>query len=323
MSALDYRGARAMVLGASGFIGRWVARRLTAEGAAPILVVRNPVTVRGETMIADLAVPGVAARLIGQANPDIVFNLAGYGVDPTERDEALSYRMNAELVEEVADACAGLPSQENWRGLRLVHAGSVLEYGAIQGIVTEDSLPNPTTLYGRTKLAGTTRLTRLAQQRGLPAVTARLLQVVGPGEHPGRLLPLLLKAARHPDSAPIPFSHGAQRHDFTYVEDVAEGLLRLGQCPGAALLPSPGKVVNLGTGFLSTAREFIETAATILGIPDWKLQFGALPSRTEEMQYEAVRVERLRLLLDWLPNPKIEDIVHRSVRFLAEVADEN
>ena len=320
MSELRYRGVRALVLGASGFIGRWVARRLTAEGALPILVVRNPATVQGEAMIADLAVPGEGARLIRHANPDIVFNLAGYGVDRSERDEAMSYRMNAELVEEVAGACAGLPAPENWRGLRLVHAGSVLEYGAIRGIVTEDSVPNPTMLYGRTKLAGTNRLGRLAQQMGLPSVTARLMQVVGPGEHAGRLLPLLLEAARHPDSAPIPFSHGAQRHDFTYVEDAAEGLLRLGQCPGAAL-PLPGKVVNLGTGFLSTAREFIETAATILGVPYWKLQFGALPSRAEEMLYEAVRVDRLRLLLDWLPDPKIEDMIHRSVRFLSGSAD--
>ena len=111
----DYAGVGAVVLGASGFIGRWVARALGAAGARLHLVVRDPTAaapvfrrwgVRGEIVCADLARPGELAAVLGAIRPSITFNLAGYGVDRDERDVALAERINAALVEELIDAVA-------------------------------------------------------------------------------------------------------------------------------------------------------------------------------------------------------------------------
>jgi UDP-glucose 4-epimerase len=321
-----YAGVRALVLGAAGFIGRWVARALHRQGAELVLAVRGLPTAErifarygiiGQVVVADLADPANARELIQTIRPAIIFNLAGYGVDPTERVEdprqghdRLAYRINAGLVEAICEAMAR-SGDVGWPGQQVVHAGSALEYGAIGGNLAEDSVPNPTTLYGRSKLAGTRALVEAGQRFGLRGLTARLFTVYGPGEHAGRLLPSLMETAR--TGKLLALTAGTQQRDFIYVEDVAEGLLRLG-----CLRAKPGEVVNLATGRLTTVREFVAQGAALLGVRDDRLLFGAIPTRTEEMHHDSVSLQRLRHLLDWMPPTTISDGIQRTWLFEQE-----
>jgi nucleoside-diphosphate-sugar epimerase len=308
-----YRGAVTMVLGASGFIGRWVARALNDAGARIVLAVRDagaiPWFLRDGAGVAihraDLSLRGDVRHVITSTRPDIVFNLAGYGVDRSERDEAMARTINATLPQWIAEAMAGV-APATWRGQRLVHAGSALEYGEMGGDLAEDSRANPTTLYGRTKLDGTLALRDAGTAAGLRCLTARLFTVYGAGEHPGRLLPTLLEARA--TSGPIPLSAGLQRRDFAYVEDVAEGLLRLGMIASA----ESGEIVNLATGTLTEVRAFVAEAARTLGIDPERLRFGALPTRAEEMQHDPVSVRRMRALIDWTPPTSIAEGVRAT-----------
>ena len=270
-----YAGRRAVVLGASGFIGRWVARALADRGAQVIAVGRARARVEnalrqagaaGDVVPRDLARSALRTWL-ARLKPDVVFNLAGYGVDPSERDRALAQRMNHQLVAELAEAMASLGSTD-WPHVRLVHTGSALEYGSTGGVLREDSPSATTTLYGETKLAGTTALVERARAGGTRAIVARLFTVYGPGEHAGRLLPTLLAAAA--SGSDVELSEGVQRRDFAYVEDVAEGLLRLAVSPA-----EPGDVVNLATGVMQSVRDFVQTSAHVAHMARDRLLFGA------------------------------------------------
>ncbi len=311
-----YHGVPVLVLGASGFIGRWVARRLAAAGAHVTCAARDVDAMRqvaaayaisGEIAAVDLAQDASVTALFEAARPVVTFNLAGYGIDRSERDEGMAHRINAELVGLVATLAAKSEAL-GWAGARLVHTGSALEYGTIGGSLPEDAAPAPTTLYGQTKLAGTRLLRDHPAQR---SVTARLFTVYGPGEHAGRLLPCLL-AARG-SAATIALSVGTQRRDFTFVDDVAEGLLRLGACAAV-----PGGLVNLATGGLHSVRQFAETAAAVLGIAAERLDFGALPQRDDEMPHGAVSLDRLRQSIAWTPGTTIAEGVRRSATFPGE-----
>lgn len=301
-----------MVLGAAGFIGRWVVRALHAQGASVHAVVRSPASandLRGlgaaTVTVADLAAHGRIPSLLDDTQPAIVFNLAGYGVDPGERDHQMMEAVNSRLVEELSLALEARPNGA-WDGLRLVHTGSALEYGSVSGPLTEDLTPQPDTDYGRTKLAGTQHVAHAAERSGLRSAVARLFTVYGPGEHAGRLLPSLLAAAR--SHSHVRLTAGTQPRDFTYVEDVAEGLLRL----GASQVP-PGTVVNLATGHLTSVRVFAETAAALLGMRPESLEFGALPVRTGEMFHGAVDVSRLERLLSWKPRTPVAEGIQRTL----------
>lgn len=316
----SYQGVPVTVLGATGFIGRWVARKLCQQGARVYLIVRNVSTakqvferydIKGDVFEVDLADLSALQGFFEKVKTSITFNLAGYGVDPSETDQEVAYQINVRLVEGIAQVVSHQRDLD-WSGQDIVHVGSTAEYGAIDGNLSEDSVPNPTTLYGKSKLAGTRTLEQCSQNLGIKGVTARLFSVYGPGERSERLLPLLMQTARTRE--PLSLTSGEQMRDFTYVEDVAEGLLRLG-----VVEARPGRVVNLATGKMSSVRQFVETAAGVLGIPDSCLRFGAitLPEREKDWEREnlPVTVEQLHRLTGWLPSTEIGEGIRKTKVF--------
>jgi nucleoside-diphosphate-sugar epimerase len=312
----QYHEIRAVVLGAAGFIGRWVARGLCERGAHVFLIVRNRVdaekifsqyTINGDILEQDLRDSEMVGKLFQEIRPSITFNLAGYGVDRSERSEQTAYQINADLVKVVCEAIAK-SRDPDWPGQDIVHVGSAFEYGAIGGNLSEDSGPNPTTLYGKSKLTGTNFLTHCCKTLEIKGLTARPFHVYGPGEHQGRLLPSLVNVAKTGEL--LKLSAGYQKKDFTYVEDVAEGLFRLG-----LIATRPGEIVNLATGQLTSVRRFSETAARILGIPDDRLEFGVIPKRIEDVEHSGVTLDRLWQLIAWIPPTKIEEGIRKTWDF--------
>ena len=316
----QYKDVRVLVTGVTGFIGRWVARLISAAAADLWLVTRDaaklnqifrPYGVKGQIVMADLYNREDVVRVVEQVRPAIIFNLAGYGVDPGERDESAAFLMNDGLVGDLAEAIMRV-DPGGWLGQRLVHTGSAMEYGSVDGVVTEESPPHPINLYGKSKLAGTRRLLDFCATHGLPGMVARLFTVYGPGEHPHRLLPSLLRVAR--EKKPLQLTSGQQERDFTYVAEVAEGLLRLGLVRHAK-----GGLVNLASGRLHAIREFALVAASTLGFSPDLLQFGVLPTRQDELWQGPVAIQRLVELLDWRPTMAISAGIRATQEFIAAV----
>ena len=294
-----YRGIRVLVPGASGFIGRRVVQAFVKAGAVVYAVVRSRTAVVPNEpsvtkLCCDLRDEAGLRRIFADVRPSVIFNLAGYGVDPAERDEAIAYAVNA-VAPATLCKLASEYSDGTWHGQRLVHAGSALEYGHAGGDLVEACTPRPTTLYGRSKLDGSLAVAAAAVCANLRACTARLFTVYGPGERPHRLLPSLLRAAGTGET--LDLSDGVQRRDFTWVDDVVDGLLRLGMSNA-----EPGEVVNVATGKLTSVREFVLAAAEVLGIAEEQLRFGVLPTRSEEMWHDPVSVVRLHQLTSWIPH---------------------
>lgn len=310
-----YHGVRVAVLGASGFVGRWVAHELCRLGARRSLVVRDRKAARrvfldhditGDIFEVDLVrSPQAIGPLLREIQPSVTFNLVSYGVDPSERDEETAYQTNAHLVDEVCKAIAKVQAPE-WKGCDMVHVGSASEYGAIGGDLSEDLIPHPTTLYGRSKLQGTQRLAHNCQSTSMEGLTARLFTVYGPGEHPGNLLPSLFETAR--TGLPLELTVGRQERDFTYVSDVVEGLLRLGVTQG-----NQGDVVNLATGVLTTVHRFAKVAAHLLGLPPEHLRFGIDPVHSQGFVHQPATLSRLRKLTGWVPSTGIAEGVCRTM----------
>lgn len=314
-----YADVHALVLGATGFIGRWVAVALSRAGAQVTCAVRDRAAMERiaqrhdmhvSIVSVNLADPHSVAALFNARIATVTFNLAGYGIDRAEQDERVAQRINADLVNELVSHCRAAPAPPSWRGHRLVHVGSALEYGPIGGSLPESGEARPNTLYGRTKLAGT------LHTRGKPgAMTARVFTAYGAGEHEGRLLPSLLSART--SDGPILLSAGTQSRDFTYVEDIADGLLRLGAAPDLSAAP-----VNLATGVLTTVRQFAETAATVAGLAADRLHFGARAGYADETPHGAVTTARLRAAVGWVPTTGIADGIARSIAQMDRGGDE-
>jgi nucleoside-diphosphate-sugar epimerase len=315
LPATDLRGQRVLLTGATGFLGRWVARLLSELGADLHVTVRDRRVMASISeaygLVAtfhqvDLSQPGEAQRVCETLRPAVVFNLAGYGVDPTERDPLLTAQLNHALPQELALAMAAIDTP-SWTGRQLVHAGSALQYGPVEGPISEATASAPTTLYGQTKLAGADAIAT-ACGVGLRAAEGRIFTAYGPGEHAPRLLPSLFRARHHTD--PILLTAGVQQRDFIYVKDVAHALV------GLALSTQSGfRSVNVATGTLSSVKDFVLAAAAALSLPIDRLKFGALPYRAEEMWHGPVSCEALRRETGFSASLRIADGLLDAVEF--------
>ena len=303
-----YAGAKVVLTGATGFIGRAVWRRLNQLGAdvhasarrmASIEAAMSAHKLSATPLPADLDDPGILVAAIARIRPVILINAAGYGVAPGERDPETAHRINTVLPQRLAETVATTRPGSTWRGQAMVHIGSGFEYGSVPGPVLEDTPAHPQNLYAETKLHGTEAVTQIQGKTFAPIVVARVFTVYGPGEHPHRLLPSLLRAAI--TNTPVDLTAGLQERDFTYVDDVAEGLLRLGATRAAPA------VLNLASGRNTSIRRFAEAALKVVHAPPEIANFGAIPSRTDEVLQGAVSVARLVDALGWHPATTITE----------------
>ncbi len=163
---------RVLLLGANGFIGRFVADRLLADPAVHLTALG-----RGDDADVrfDLASgsPGALTRFLDAVHPGVVVNCAG-----ATRGGARDLTRHNTVA--VATVCEAL--RRSGCGARLVQVGCASEYGPSQpgSSTAEDAVPRPGGPYGVSKLAAT----ELVLGSGLDAVVLRVFSPVGPGTPP-------------------------------------------------------------------------------------------------------------------------------------------
>ncbi|RZU31073.1 NAD-dependent epimerase/dehydratase family protein [Blastococcus saxobsidens] len=232
---------RAVVTGAGGFVGRHLVVRLLADGWDVVGLTRADV---------DLTDPVAAADAVRAADPDVVFSLAAGRAKATARDRAATVLVNTSpwLVDALPDRCRAV-----------VRLGSSTEYAAGPHPLTEDAALHPRGFFGATKAAGSMLLQAAAAERGVRSAVLRAFQVYGPGDHPTRLVPVVLAAAR--TGATVPLPGAVSRRDWVWVGDVVDACVRAAADDS---LPA-GTVLNIGTGVQTSTEELVAVAERVTG----------------------------------------------------------
>ncbi len=149
MVPLAERVSRVLVVGGTGLFGQYVVGEARSRGHDTVATVRGETSrPPAETRIAlDLADSGAIARVVANAEPDLVVNAAAMtDVDGCEKRPADAARINAVAVGELARAAAQV-------GARFVHASTDYVFDG-SGPGGEETPPHPLSVYGRTKLEG-------------------------------------------------------------------------------------------------------------------------------------------------------------------------
>lgn len=253
-AARRWAGRRVLLTGASGFLGRQVARQALAADVLLHTLGRGAATAGAVHHRADLTDNAAVRAAVVAAQPKAVIHCAA----PAVTDRSLAFADMLAVAEGGTEAlyaaCAALPEVPS-----VVHVGSGFEL---------DAAPQS---YGAAKAAATAAALRFAKH--MPLAVLRPFHIYGAGEAPSRLGPFLIGQARC--GAPIPLTGGEQLRDFLHIDDCAAFLWR-----GLGLTG----VYELGSGKSIALRAYVQTVIAALakrGITA-HCQFGALPYREGE-----------------------------------------
>ena len=161
----------------------------------------------------------------------------------------------------------------------IVNAGSSLEYGDVPTPYTETMRPEPATLFGASKAAATLIAEQQCRAGGVSVATLRLFHVYGPFEPPMRLVGRAIHAALSGDE--LPLTEPGLTHDFVFVEDVVDALLRAAPTP-----PVDGLPINICSGVATANEQVVELVGAITGRPV-RLALGEYPARTWDRPFWA------------------------------------
>ena len=273
---------RVIVTGGAGFIGYHLTKRLLSEGhivtgfdslndyydpalkharLATILEEENYTFVQGNLADAD-AVNAVFER----AKPEIVVNLAAQAGVRYSIDHPESY-VESNLIGffRILEACRNYPVEH------LVYASSSSVYGNQQKtpFATTDNVDMPISLYAATKKSNELMAYCYSHLYDIPATGLRFFTVYGPWGRPDMAYFGFTNKILAGEPIRV-FNHGDLYRDFTYVDDVVEGIVRLMFDPpkageGEAMEGAAHRVYNIGNNKPEKLLRFIEILETTIG----------------------------------------------------------
>lgn len=297
---------RAIVTGASGFIGRYAVAGLLDRGFDVHALGRSGDEPVGGAiwhridLLRDAEVETTIERIKGSH----LLHLAWSATPP-------SYWTTPENLMWVRSSLHLFSCFHRAGGTRAVGVGTCAEYEWSHGICIEDVTPTqPSTLYGVSKDCTQRMLRAFSKAAGLSSAWARVFHTYGPGEHVARLVPsviLGLLAGR-----PVPCTAGNQIRDYLHVADVASALV--------ALLESDvSGPVNLGSGRPLVLRELVSGITTLTGCGEL-IQFGARPLPASEPAVLLPSVERLSHEVKWTPKFDLDQGLRDTVAWWRQKA---
>ena len=313
-------GRRVLVTGAAGFIGMHAAHALLREGGEvtgvddfdpyyDVALKRARLATLGgrprfHFQEVDLAEPDAAARLFADRFDAVVHLAAQPGVRYSLTHPEAYYRNNIVAFGHVLEGCRKSKVDH------LVYASSSSVYGANHALPFSEDQPvdHPVSLYAATKKANELAAHVYSHLYGLPTTGLRFFTVYGPWGRPD-MAPMLFTRAILAGTPIKVFNHGDMQRDFTYVDDIVEGVVRVLERPpqgGGA----PHAVYNIGNHQSVALTEFIATLERLLGRAAVK-EF--LPMQPGDVKATYASIDRLRAATGFSPSTPLAAGLERFV----------
>ena len=325
-----------LITGAAGFIGAALAARFLADGHAvvgfdnlndyydPALkrarLDRLTSDERFTFMQGDLADEAAVDALFAMRRFDVVINMAAQaGVRYSLQNPRAYVRSNMTGFLNLLEAC-----RHNRVG-HLVYASSSSVYGAVTAMPFSiyQNVDHPVSLYAATKKANELMAHSYSHLFGLPTTGLRFFTVYGPWGRPDMAMFLFAEAmlAGRPINV---FNHGRMKRDFTYIDDVVEGVVRVarqpaapnpnwrGEAPDAGSSLAPYRLYNIGNNSPVELAHVIALLEENLGV---KAIRNDLPMQPGDVPATYADVEALAQAVGFRPATSIGDGVARFVRW--------
>jgi UDP-glucose 4-epimerase len=238
-------GTRVLVTGGSGRIGSALVNRLVAAGDRVRVVDMKPCSVKGaECIVASLNDPEALAKAMDGI--EIVYHLAA-SID-YKASRGVLYKRNVETTKNVLRAAKGVR-----RVRQFIFMSTTSVYNESDGLITEETPPNPYSNYGWSKLECESEI----KASGVPYTILRSSQVFGPQFKEG-----FESVLRHLQKGDMKiFGNGLNYIPLVHINDLVKALVLVKWNKKAM-----NHVFNVDGGYQKTQEEFLDVASNILGV---------------------------------------------------------
>lgn len=328
-----------LVTGAAGFIGSAVSLRLLARGDTvigidnhndyydPALKEARLARQLGHPnythLRIDLADRSGMAELFRTHKPRRVVNLAAQAGVRYAMENPLAY-IDSNLVgfAHILEGCRHNGVEH------LVYASSSSVYGANTALPfsVHDNVDHPLSLYAATKKANELMAHSYSHLYGLPTTGLRFFTVYGPWDRPDMALQKFAWAIVKGEVVKL-FNHGKHRRDFTYIDDIVEGVIRVldrpappnpdwsGEQPDAGTSRAPWRVYNIGNNRPVDLMAYVGALEKALGRTAEKT---FLPLQPGDVPDTWANVDDLVKQFDYQPATPVEQGVANFARWFSD-----
>jgi len=330
---------RVLVTGTAGFIGNALALRLLARGDE-VIGVDNlndyydvnlkkarlaRATAHGQftDVRADLEDRVAIENVFGKYWPERVVNLAAQaGVRYSIENPRVYVESNVVGFLNILEGC-------RHHGVKhLVYASTSSVYGANTNMPfsVHHNVDHPVSLYAATKKANELMAHTYSHLYGLPTTGLRFFTVYGPWGRPDMALFKFTKNIL--EGKPIDvYNHGQHKRDFTYIDDIVEGVMRTldkvpvpnpdwsGDAPDAASSQAPYRLYNIGNNQPVELMRYIEVIEQCLGK---KAEKNMLPLQQGDVPATYADIDALMNDVGFKPDTSIESGIARFVAWYRE-----
>ncbi len=328
-----------LVTGSAGFIGFHLSRRLLERGetvvgldslnayydpklkAARLAILESHRGYRHAKL--DLADREGVPALFAEVRPDHVVNLAAQaGVRYSLESPETYVDSNVVGFLNILEGCRAVQPKH------LVFASTSSVYGNHNNLPfnVHDAATHPITLYAASKLANEAMAHSYAHLFGIPSTGFRFFTVYGPWGRPDMALFKFTDAILKGQPIDV-YGEGRMQRDFTYVDDIVDGLVAAldrppaanpawdSERPDPATSAAPWRVLNLGASRRVELMRYIQVLEEKLGR---KADLSLMPMQAGDVARTEADTAETRAVLDYAPSTTIEEGVGRFVDWYRE-----
>lgn len=323
-----------LVTGAAGFIGMHCAERLLARGDTVIGIDNmndyydvslkqarlDRLLPKAEfTFIeGDIADRAVMEKLFATEQPDHIIHLAAQaGVRYSLENPHAYIDANLQGFMNILEGC------RHHKVAHLVYASSSSVYGgnASMPFSEHDNVDHPVSLYAATKKANELMAHTYSHLYDIPTTGLRFFTVYGPWGRPDMALFSFTQSILAGRPIDV-YNKGDMVRDFTYIDDIVEGVIRVldkpatandgydAQHPDPATAAAPYRLFNIGNGNPTPLMDYIEALETALGMTAEK---NMMPMQPGDVMATSADMAELHQWVGFAPNTDVADGVKKFI----------